>query len=154
MSIFAIRTFFRYSNKYARYDLLVNKFLTKKLTHIGTGALNYIVSEANSQRALRLGLVRDWLTENKICLLGKKSNAAEDLKLDYDILQLGKSFANNRASTNDARVDVDIIAAVGELDSLGLLDIVDDGKSLRFQVKDEQPTKENIQQLWNDVLTL
>ena len=37
---FAIRTFFRYSNKYARYDLLVNKFLTSKLSHRGPGKLN------------------------------------------------------------------------------------------------------------------
>ena len=34
---FAVRTFFRYSNKYARYDLLVNKFLTSKLSHRGAG---------------------------------------------------------------------------------------------------------------------
>ena len=182
LSVFAIRTFFRYSNKYARYDLLVNKFLTKKLTHRGTGALNYIVSQANSQKALRSGLVRDWLIENKICLSVNEGNTAgveqnnsveddalevdaEELdtdqrtptrlqNLDYDILQLGKSFANNRASTNEARVDVDIVAAVEELDSLGLLDVVEDGKSLRFQVKDEQPTNITIQQLWNDILTL
>jgi len=38
---FAIRTFFRYSNKYARYDLLVNKFLTSKLSHRGPGKSIY-----------------------------------------------------------------------------------------------------------------
>lgn len=50
---FGLRTFFRYSNKYARYDLLVNKFLTSKLAHRGPGALKYIVSEANANKALR-----------------------------------------------------------------------------------------------------
>lgn len=50
---FGLRTFFRYSNKYARYDLLVNKFLTSKLAHRGPGALKYIVSEANTNKALR-----------------------------------------------------------------------------------------------------
>jgi hypothetical protein len=34
---FAVRTFFRYSNKYARYDLLVNKFITSKVSHRGPG---------------------------------------------------------------------------------------------------------------------
>ena len=34
---FAVRTFFRYSNKYARYDLLVNKFITSKISHRGPG---------------------------------------------------------------------------------------------------------------------
>lgn len=53
LGLFAIRTFFRYSNKYARYDLLVNKFLTSKISHRGAGALKYIVSEANTNKALR-----------------------------------------------------------------------------------------------------
>jgi len=50
---FVVRTFFRYSNKYARYDLLVNKFLTSKISHRGPGALKYVVSEANTNKALR-----------------------------------------------------------------------------------------------------
>jgi hypothetical protein len=37
--LFAVRTFFRYSNKYARYDLLVNKFITSKVSHRGPGTI-------------------------------------------------------------------------------------------------------------------
>ena len=37
LSFFALRTFFRYSNKLARYDLLKNKFLTGKITHRNEG---------------------------------------------------------------------------------------------------------------------
>ena len=37
LGFFALRTFFRYSNKLARYDLLVNRFLTSKITHRNEG---------------------------------------------------------------------------------------------------------------------
>jgi hypothetical protein len=39
---FAVRTFFRYSNKYARYDLLVNKFITSKVSHRGPGKIDWL----------------------------------------------------------------------------------------------------------------
>jgi hypothetical protein len=155
LSLFAIRTFFRYSNKYARYDLLVNKFLTKKLAHRGSGALNYIVSQADSQKALRLGLIRDWLTENKIYLsVGKGEEEPTSIQLDYDVLELGKSYANNKASTNQARIDVDILSAIDELSSLGLLEVVQEQESLRFKTKDDQTTRDNIQQSWSEVLAV
>lgn len=149
------RTFFRYSNKYARYDLLVNKFLTKKLAHRGSGALNYIVSQADSQRALRSGLIRDWLSENKISMSADENGGEQSsLTLDYDILELGKSFANNKASTNEARIDVDIISAIDDLNDLDLLDIVKDGQSLRFKTKCDESTRDIIQQKWNDLLSM
>ena len=152
LSLFAVRTFFRYSNKYARYDLLVNKFLTKKQTHRGSGALSYIVSQADSQKALMSGLIRDWLNESEVCVSTSDSrDNSSDLTLDYDILDHGKSFINDRASANDTRIDIDIIlSAVEELNSLDLLDVTDEDRSLRF--KDDKSTKENIQRLWNDVL--
>lgn len=146
-----LRTFFRYSNKYARYDLLVNKFLTKKLAHRDSGALNYIVSQADSQRALRSGLIRDWLDENKIYMSTDQNG---DLTLDHDVIELGKSFTNEKASTNDARIDVNILSAIDELSKLGILDVVEDGQSFRFQVKDDQSTSENIRQLWTCVLPM
>ncbi len=76
--VFVLQTFFRYSNKYARYDLIVNKFITSKVLYRGPGkkkimivmlirlrqlsispvgmilgALRHILSEANRNRALR-----------------------------------------------------------------------------------------------------
>lgn len=149
------RTFFRYSNKYARYDLLVNKFLTKKLAHRGSGALNYIVSQADSQRALRSGLIRDWLSENKISMSADEYGGEQSsLTLDYDILELGKSFTNDKASTNDARIDVDIISAIDDLNDLDLLDIAKDGQSSRFKTKGDESTRDIIQQKWNDLLSM
>ena len=135
----------------ARYDLLVNKFLTKKLVHRGSGALNYIVSQADSQRALRLGLIRDWICENEVCMSGENST---NVTLDHDVLELGKSFVNNKASTNDARIEIDILSTIDEFISLGLLDIIEAGCSLRFKIKDDEFTKGRIQQLWNDILTM
>jgi hypothetical protein len=35
--VFVVQTFFRYSNKYARYDLIVNKFITSKVVYRGPG---------------------------------------------------------------------------------------------------------------------
>ena len=153
LSLFAVRTFYRYSNKYARYDLLVNKFLTKKLTHRGSGALSYIVSQAGSQRALRSGLTRDWLNENEVCISDSESRGnSSDLMLDRSTLEFGKSFVNDRASANDARIDIDILSAVDELHSLQLLEVADEDQSLR--VKDDKSTRENIRQMWNDVMSV
>eukprot|EP00804_Cyclotella_cryptica_P026793 CCRYP_007981-RA/>CCRYP_007981-RA protein AED:0.00 eAED:0.00 QI:697/-1/1/1/-1/1/1/108/812 len=158
LSLFAIRTFFRYSNKYARYDLLVNKFLTKKLSHRGHGALNYIVSQANSQKALRLGLMRDWLDENNISICEERTeNCQTRLNLSNNTFELGKLYANSKASTDAARVDFDVLSAIQDLLSLGLLDVMDEGDSPDFpsvlKVKNEQLSLSSIQKLWNDLLT-
>jgi len=158
LSLFVIRTFFRYSNKYARYDLLVNKFLTKKLSHQGHGALNYIVSQANSQKALRLGLMRDWLNENSVCVREESNgNGQTRLILSDDNSELGNLYANNKALTDSARVDVDVLSGIQELKSLGVLDLIKEGDSPVFpsilKVKNEKSSHSRIHQLWNDVLT-
>ena len=100
--------FFRYSNKYARYDLLVNKFLTSKLSHRGPGALNYLVQEANSQKALRAMCIRDWL-----CLRKSKN---EVISLDE-----GEAYINDKAFSGKARISVDISSGLDDLILLRLL---------------------------------
>jgi hypothetical protein len=100
-------------------------------------------------------LIRDWLTENKIYLsVGKGEEEPTSIQLDYDVLELGKSYANNKASTNQARIDVDILSAIDELSSLGLLEVVQEQESLRFKTKDDQTTRDNIQQSWSEVLAV
>lgn len=149
----AVRTFFRYSNKYARYDLLVNKFLTQKISHRGPGALKYLISEANSQRALRAMLARDWLSESD--LMVEKRSDLDGTSLDELILEQGKAYTNNKASTNAARVDVDIRSAVEELDNLGLItkdSEYDDLHSFNFDVKEETEANETIKRRWSDLL--
>ena len=50
VTLWTFRTVIRYSNKLARYDLLVKKFLTSKISHRNAGALKYLAGEAGSQR--------------------------------------------------------------------------------------------------------
>eukprot|EP00984_Skeletonema_dohrnii_P006228 scaffold2239_cov114-Skeletonema_dohrnii-CCMP3373.AAC.9 len=105
ITLFAVRTvssnihFFRYSNKYARYDLLVNKFLTSKLSHRGAGALNYLAQEANSQKALRAMCIRDWLRESD----------------GVSTLDEGEVYINDKAFGGTSRVNVDIQAGLDDL---------------------------------------
>ncbi|KAL7549960.1 hypothetical protein ACHAWF_014841 [Thalassiosira exigua] len=136
LTFFAVRTFFRYSNKYARYDLLVNKFLTSKLSHRGPGALKYIVSEANANKAMRAMLTRDWL------LSGAVSRRA-DGQLDDPSVKQGKSYVNDRSSSVASQIDVDLASA---LDELKRLDLIDE----QFEVKGESGAQEGLKQLWND----
>jgi hypothetical protein len=136
----------------------VNKFLTKKLSHQGHGALNYIVSQANSQKALRLGLMRDWLNENSVCVREESNgNGQTRLILSDDNSELGNLYANNKALTDSARVDVDVLSGIQELKSLGVLDLIKEGDSPVFpsilKVKNEKSSHSRIHQLWNDVLT-
>ncbi|KAL7543285.1 hypothetical protein ACHAXR_012603, partial [Thalassiosira sp. AJA248-18] len=126
---FAVRTFFRYSNKYARYDLLVNKFLTSKISHRGPGALKYIVSEANSNKALRAMLIRDWLSKGEI------HSSISGGQLDEAVLEQGKAFEH---------IDFDILAALEDLENLQLTD--------QYNVKEDQDAQDTIKQLWNEAL--
>lgn len=66
VSLWILRTFFRYSNKLARYDLLVKKFLTSKIAQKNTGAVRYITAEGGTQRARRAALVYSWMRMEKL----------------------------------------------------------------------------------------
>jgi len=103
ITLFAVRTFFRYSNKYARYDLLVNKFLTSKLSHRNMGALNYLAQEANSQKALRAMCVRDWLRDSE----GVST-----------LINEGETYINDKAFGGSSRVNVDVQAGLDDLREL------------------------------------
>ena len=133
---FAVRTFFRYSNKYARYDLLVNKFLTSKLAHRRQGALKWIVSEANSNKALRAMLTRDWLNEEAV--IGKIKHG----KLEDAMIQQGKTYINEKSCIATTQIDVDVMSALEDLDNLNLV-------NSQFEPKEELESQEMIQQLWN-----
>ena len=61
VSLCIVRTFVKYSNKQARYDLLVNKFLTSRMEHRNQNALEYVSNEAAEQRAMRASLLHEWL---------------------------------------------------------------------------------------------
>lgn len=55
VAIFAVafRSFFAYRNALTRYDLLVNRFVTSKLTARGVGVVEYVAREAGIQSARR-----------------------------------------------------------------------------------------------------
>jgi hypothetical protein len=128
--LFAVRTFFRYSNKYARYDLLVNKFLTSKLTHRGQGALNYLAQEANSQKALRAMCVRDWLSRFE-----ERDGVIS--------LTEGEAYINEEAFSGKSRINVDILSGIDDLKALGQL------TSTNTLVNDKEAEAE-IKRIWDE----
>mmetsp|Transcript_16138 Transcript_16138/g.35633 ORF Transcript_16138/g.35633 Transcript_16138/m.35633 type:complete len:612 (-) Transcript_16138:61-1896(-) len=134
LSFFALRTFFRYSNKLARYDLLVNRFLTGKITHRNEGALKYVVSEANSNRALRAMVLRDWLSSTSVVKLNNQTQTSEEAALHINKLH----------GSNSTWIDVDVTSGICDLESLGLID--------RLGVKSEQESQTVLKQIWNEAL--
>ena len=127
---FAIRTFFRYSNKYARYDLLVNKFLTSKISHRDSGALNFIASEANTNKAWRAILVREWLLKSRPARLD-----------DIDVKE-GERYVNELLGLGgSSQIDVDILSAVNDLTKLNLI--------TQSKVKDDDEAYDTLKQLWS-----
>ena len=136
LAFFAVRTFFRYSNKYARYDLLVNKFLTSKISHRGPGALKYLLAEANTNRALRAVLVRDWLRGEYL------TKNTVDRQGNGTLFEQGRAYVNKKSSLNDSQINVDITAALEDLKKLELIE--------GYDVKEEQKARDSMRQLWND----
>ena len=51
----------KFSNKQARYDLLVNEFVTLRMEHRNQGALEYVSNEAVEQKDVRASLLHKWL---------------------------------------------------------------------------------------------
>jgi len=149
VSFWIIRTFFRYSNKLARYDLLVNKFLTSRISHRGPGALKYLASEAASQKAARVGLLYTWLRD----LSGGNvdgENGGSDGRNDErskisreEILEKGSSEMNSLLSCNRL-IKINTEAALDDLEDLG---------GMKFEkVINEEELRLALQARWNDIL--
>lgn len=112
VTLFTIRTFLRYNNKLARYDLLVKTFLTSKISHRNAGALKYLVAEAGSQRASRTALVHTWL---------KDKSVQNDGTLDRSALILNGDAEINAILGESKRTPIDVAAALDDLEELGLI---------------------------------
>ena len=133
-----LRTFFRYSNILARYDLLVKKFLTSKIAHRQKGAMQYIVGEASTQRALRATLLLSWMcqegnqsTENKeITSRAISTTGVKDVK-EWVLCRAEKDF------------DFDVKSIMLDLKQLGLISTMeptcDDEGSCVYIVDDSIP---------------
>jgi len=143
-TLWVIRTIIRYSNKLARYELLVKKFLTSKISHRNSGALKYISREAGNQRATRAALVYLWISE-KVSRTGMPIPRSS-------LLEKGSAGVNEFIQANDAYrgVRVDIDAALNDLVDLDLIGFSLDGQRLIF-VRDEEAVVETLKRTWDNV---
>jgi len=142
VSLWIIRTVLRYSNKLARYDLLVKKFLTSKIAHRDGGAIKYIANEAASQRATRAALLHAWL-------LSTKPNRWVTRR---ELLEEGYIGVNEMLD-NDQYVDIDIDAGLKDLEELRIVTFAgsDGDEQLLQEVADEESTVHILKAAWTDV---
>ena len=145
VTFWVVRLILRYSNKLARYDLLVKNFLTSKISHRNAGALKYLAAEAGSQRAVRAALVHDWL-----CQQSKSPKASNTLYVDR-ILTEGPGEINDLVT--DKQADVDMQAALNDLEDLNLLKLENDRDGVARVVVTCAPSvvESRLRQAWNDV---
>lgn len=143
--LWVLRTFFRYSNKIARYDLLVNKFLTGRISHRNSGAVKYLASEAAVQRARRAALVHEWLVQedNDVHVQGGSCHRIRD-----EIVRVGLSKVNARLDLIQP-LFLDVDAALDDLLELGLIGFNDEGRLV--QVKSRDDALGSLANLWNDI---
>ena len=139
VSLWLFRTVIRYSNKLARYDLLVKNFLTSKIAHRGSGAVKYISNEAASQRATRAALLHSWLTRRS-----NRSTRTRDQLIDEAFVGV------NEMLENDKFVDIDVVAGLKDLEALELISFSEDGSRL-LQVADEGSTVDILKSTWSNV---
>lgn len=144
VTFWIIRLVIRYSNKLARYDLLVKNFLTSKISHRNGGALKYLAAEAGSQRATRAALVHDWLCQ--------QVESGRDTLLYVDRI-LADGPAEINALVKDKQADVNMQAALNDLEDLRLLQIISDQNGSRRVVVTSSPSsvEKRLRQAWNDI---
>eukprot|EP00536_Pseudo-nitzschia_multiseries_P006225 jgi/Psemu1/14754/gm1.14754_g len=141
VTLWVLRTVFRYSNKLARYDLLVKTFLTTKISQRNSGAFNYLTYEAGSQRAIRTALVHQWILQQ---------DNAKRSKLTKSILEQNCEAQINRLLNTENEVQIDVKRAFEDLEELNLLSFSkSDGRLLR--VKDMDSSSDAVKELWMDL---
>jgi len=141
VSLWLIRTVFRYSNKLARYDLLVKKFLTSKLSHRNSGALKYLASQAGSQRATRAALVHKWLC----------SITSEDEPLERSRLIAQAKQGVNALIDDLKETPIDVDAALNDLEDLGLVQRTDDKGRYLQVLRDDNSIVRTLTKAWRSL---
>lgn len=139
VALWIIRTVFRYSNKLARYDLLVKNFLTSKIAHRDGGAIKYIADEGASQKATRAAVLHSWLLMQP----NFQSMTRDDI-LHYAYVGV------NEMLQNDQYVDIDIEAGLKDLERLELISYSSDGERL-IRVSNEEPAVAILKSAWSNV---
>jgi len=126
VTLWTLRTVFRYSNKLARYDLLVKTFLTSKISHRNAGALKYISSEAGVQRAIRTSLVYYWIL-NFVSKIPFRPRRGDYVKR-AEILEKCQDSINSMLKT-EKEVQLQVERSLDDLEKL---------RMIRFDEKDKR----------------
>lgn len=143
VSLWLLRTVLRYSNKLARYNLLVKTFLTSKISHRNSGALKYLATEAGSQRASRAALVHEWL-----CRLTK--NTVEPLPAWSQLVREGSYQVNDLFLKREEReIPIDINAALNDLEDLKL--VTKDAQQQIKVVRDPNQVTKTLRRAWDSI---
>ena len=145
VSLWLLRTVLRYSNKLARYNLLVKTFLTSKISHRNSGALKYLATEAGSQRASRAALVHEWL-----CRIGKSTadpSPSRSLLVREGSYQVNDLFLKR----DDREIPVDINAALNDLEDLKLVTFSKDAQQQMKVVRDPTQVTKTLKRAWDNI---
>ncbi|GAX24876.1 hypothetical protein FisN_2Lh147 [Fistulifera solaris] len=144
VSLWLLRTVLRYSNKLARYNLLVKTFLTSKISHRNSGALKYLATEAGSQRASRAALVHEWL-----CRLSKSTAEPATLSRSQ-LVREGSCQVNDLLRKGDDReIPVNIDAALNDLEDLKLVTFSEDAPT--EIVQDPIQVTKRLKRAWDNI---
>jgi hypothetical protein len=152
VALWSFRTVIRYSNKLARYDLLVKKFLTSKISHRNAGALKYLTSEAGSQRAVRASLVHSWISHLfKLVKSPFQREGESEKPITRSFLKKSCVDDVNKLLKIDKEVQIDVDRAMKDLEALRLLRFSSDGEEL-LDAKDSIASAQIIRETWADLL--
>jgi hypothetical protein len=144
VSFWLFRTVIRYSNKLARYDLLVKTFLTTKISQRNAGAFTYLTYEAASQRAIRSALVLFWIS-SKFC--GTSSKAVARNALERECVS-----EVNRLLKTEKEVQLDGARALQDLEDLQLLTPDAESGTIATNTTCLEASTVIVKRLWTDLM--
>mmetsp|Transcript_5378 Transcript_5378/g.13512 ORF Transcript_5378/g.13512 Transcript_5378/m.13512 type:complete len:922 (-) Transcript_5378:194-2959(-) len=142
VTLWILRTVFRYSNKLARYDLLVKTFLTSKISQRNAGALQYLSYEAGSQRAIRAALVHRWVLQEF---------ESERFSLTKSSIEIKCETRVNQLLNTENEVQIDVKRAIQDLEDLRLISFSKADDRV-WMVKDVLSSTKAVEQLWMELL--
>jgi hypothetical protein len=151
VSLWILRTVFRYSNKLARYDLLVKTFLTSKISHRNAGALKYIASEAGAQRAVRAALVYYWIC-NFVDAIKSPFRRRGDTSLSRLSLQQKAQDDINNFLKTETQVQMHVERSLEDLEDLQLVKFDSQDSETLVEVLDPTTSDQAIKMKWKEFL--
>lgn len=149
------RTLLRYRNTFARYDLLVKKFVTSKLTFRGSGALKYVISEAGQQRAVRAGLIYNWML-NYTASSVFSATKAKDSTAEYPQIIISENDITSHANVGinelvGETIDIDMVEALRDLEDVKLIERCTDPINSSYIVNRNVTALTSLKERWIDL---